>query len=64
MDTSFGDKSKCEANKDISSVNSTYGFSVGAFFVFGARVSVTIDLKKWNDELTEIFEYSLNYGTR
>ena len=62
MKSTFGDKSKCEANQKISSSNATFGFSLGAYFLFGFDVTVAVDMAAWNDELITIYFDSLTYG--
>ena len=63
MNSSFGQKSQCVANQNITSVDSSIGISFGAYFIFGIEGSISFDLEAWGDELVSIFYDSMSYGS-
>lgn len=62
MKSSFGDKSECAANAEYISMNSSIGFVLSAYFILGAEVAVSIDLRAWEAELRKKFDESMEYG--
>ena len=63
MNSSFGQKSQCVANQNITSVDSSIGISFGAYFIFGIEGSISFDLEAWGDELVSIFYDNMSYGS-
>ena len=63
MNSSFGQKSQCVANQNITSVDSSIGSSFGAYLIFGIEGSISFDLGAWGDELISIFYDSMSYGS-
>ena len=61
MSSTFGEKSKCVANQRVASNDATIGLSIGAYLLFGAEISIGIDLVAWNEELISIFYENQSY---
>lgn len=57
---SYYDKLNCEATKEFCD-DSSIGFSVGVYALVGGEIGVSIDLKKWTDDLIIILYESLEY---
>ena len=62
MNSTFGEKSCCSANKPFASNETTIGFSLSAYLLIGFDVSVGIDMAVWSEELISIFNESLLYS--
>ena len=62
MSSTFGQKSHCIANQNFVSNDANFGVSLGAYLLVGGEVSISVDLKAWNDELISIFYESMSYG--
>ena len=62
MNSTFGEKSCCSANKPFVSNDTTIGFSLSAYLLVGFDVSIGIDMNVWSEELISIFNESLSYS--
>ena len=58
---SYYDKLNCEATEEFHD-DSSIGFSIGAYALIGGEIGVSIDLKKWTDDLIIILYDSLEYS--
>ena len=62
MNSTFGEKSCCKANKSFASKDTTIGISLSAYLLIGFDVSVGIDMAVWSEELISIFDETLLYS--
>lgn len=62
MNSTFGEKSSCSANKPFISNDTTIGVSLSVYLLIGFDVSVGIDMAVWSEELISIFNESLSYN--
>ena len=62
FESTFGEKSSCVANQKFASNDATLGFSIGAYFILGGELSVSIDIAAWDDELVSIQNDIFAYG--
>ena len=61
LNSTFGEKSSCIANKSFVSNDSTIGFSLSLYLLIGFDVSIGIDMAVWSEELISIFNESISY---
>ena len=60
--SSVGEKMNCPANEPVVQIeNAKIEFGVSAYFILGAEVSASIDLKALGDEYISIYHESIKY---